>query len=252
MMESRKRRRVTRKWRRRKSQHPLHRCVMWGRVCRTAQYPGTEPGSCSLSSLWAVCALFSVVGVIALIVWLADLYQRWWVFLFCSKVACMLTVNRLHNYVRCRNSSCVAPTFSFEGIKNFLTWLLTWLVIWTPLISLCFTGHRTWSWRRKRYKCCFKSSKKNWGGGGGGVTGAAQSARFSPCLCSFIVFSASSPKQPAPYQPSHSLLTTTPLPPLTPSRFLFSGHHCTSVLSCTLPLPPPPPPPTTQPLSLGV
>ena len=80
MMESRKRRRVTRKWRRRKSQHLLRRCVMWGRVCRTAQYPGTEPGSCCHNHPYELSvfffSFFVVVGVIALIVWLADLYQR--------------------------------------------------------------------------------------------------------------------------------------------------------------------------------
>jgi len=70
--------------------------------------------------------------------------------------------------------------------------------------------------------------------------GAAQSARFSPCLSRPLpVFSASSPKQPAPYWPSHPLLATTPLPPLPPSRFLSSGHPGTTALSCPLPRLPP-------------
>ena len=105
---------------------------------------------------------------------------------------------------------------------------------------------------------------------------ASQIARFSPCLCPFTVFSASSPKQsslpspthhytsPSPRRvpnslpasvllpfslpshlnnrPSSPLLTTTPLPPLPPSCFLSSGHPGTSVLSCTtLPHLPPSP-----------
>ena len=36
-------------------------------------------------------------------------------------VAYFLSVNLLHNYVHCLCSLCVAPTFSLEGIKNFLT-----------------------------------------------------------------------------------------------------------------------------------
>ena len=56
------------------------------------------------------------------------------------------------------------------------------------------------------------------------------------------VSSASTPKQPAPYRPSHPQLATTPLPPLPPSCFLSSGHPGTSVLSCTtLPHLPPSP-----------
>ena len=58
MTERRKRRRVTRKWRRRKSQRPLRRCVIWGRVCRTAQYPGTEPGSCRHHGPYELSVLF--------------------------------------------------------------------------------------------------------------------------------------------------------------------------------------------------
>ena len=57
------------------------------------------------------------------------------------------------------------------------------------------------------------------------------------------VFSASSPKQPAPYRPSHPLLATTPLPPLPPSRFLSSGHPGISVLSLMPPFPTSIPPP---------
>ena len=37
-------------------------------------------------------------------------------------VAYFLSVNLLHMYTVC-SSLCVAPTFSFEGIKNFLTGL---------------------------------------------------------------------------------------------------------------------------------
>ena len=36
-------------------------------------------------------------------------------------VAYFLSVNLLLNYVHCLCSLCVAPTFSLEGIKNFLT-----------------------------------------------------------------------------------------------------------------------------------
>ena len=36
-------------------------------------------------------------------------------------VAYFLSVNLLHIYVHCLFSLCEAPTFSFEGIKNFLT-----------------------------------------------------------------------------------------------------------------------------------
>ena len=83
--------------------------------------------------------------------------------------------------------------------------------------------------------------------------GAAQSARFSPCLSRPLpVFSASSPKQPAPYWPSHPLLATTPLPPLPPSRFLSCGHLGTSALSCPLPRLPPCPLAVVTWWSLGV
>ena len=72
--------------------------------------------------------------------------------------------------------------------------------------------------------------------------GAAQNARFLSLPVPLPVFSASSPKQPAPYRPSHPLLATTPLPPLPPSRFLSSRHPGTSVLSCPPPLLPSLPP----------
>ena len=70
---------------------------------------------------------------------------------------------------------------------------------------------------------------------------AAQSARFSPCL-SLYPFSPPPQLNNRPLSALHPLFATTPLPPLPPSRFLSSGHHGTSVLSC-----PPPPPPSLPP-----
>ena len=44
---------------------------------------------------------------------------------YCDVILCVvayfLSVNLLHVYVPCLCSLCVVPTFSFEGIKNFLT-----------------------------------------------------------------------------------------------------------------------------------